>query len=259
MRETGVLSPKKALDLCVVGVVARASGINHDCRVFHPFPPYDRPEEIELDVPVLVSGDVHARAWVRVLEVRESVRLIRYILENLPEGPFWRRSPPPPPGVAGFAAVEGWRGEIVYWLQSGPRRRGQPLHGARPLVAQLDRPGAGGAREHRPGFPALQQELQPVLFRDTTCDHGYSGTSSGPGSSPSRCPTRSRARSSGSASGWRPASGSAFAAASRSARSMPARATAASWRSTRSTTRSTTASASACTSPPRRASPTCCS
>jgi Ni,Fe-hydrogenase III large subunit len=120
VRETGVLSPKKALDLCVVGVVARASGINHDCRIFHPFPPYDRPEEIELDVPVLVSGDVHARAWVRVLEVRESVRLLRYILSNIPEGPVLAPLPAPPPGVAGFAAVEGWRGEIVYWLQSGP-------------------------------------------------------------------------------------------------------------------------------------------
>ena len=121
VRETGVLAPQKALDLCVVGVVARASGINHDSRVFHPFPPYDRPEEVELDVPVLISGDVHARAWVRVLEVRESVRLIRYMLERLPEGPVCAPSPPPPPGVAGFAAVEGWRGEIVYWLQSGPR------------------------------------------------------------------------------------------------------------------------------------------
>jgi len=120
VRETGVLSPKKALDLCVVGVVARASGINHDCRVFNPFPPYDRPEEIELNVPVLISGDVHARAWVRVLEMRESVRLIRYILARLPEGPVFAQLAPPPPGVAGFAAVEGWRGEIVYWLQSGP-------------------------------------------------------------------------------------------------------------------------------------------
>ncbi len=120
VRETGVLSPKKALDLCVVGVVARASGINHDSRVFHPFPPYDRPEEIELDVPVLVSGDVHARAWLRVLEVRESVRLIRYILEHLPAGPVLETVAAPPPEVAGFSAVEGWRGEIVYWLQSGP-------------------------------------------------------------------------------------------------------------------------------------------
>ena len=84
--------------VCAVGIVARASGVNHDCRVFNPFPPYDRPEEIEVNIPVLISGDVHARAWVRVLEVRESVRLIRYILEHLPEGPVRAElSPPAPP------------------------------------------------------------------------------------------------------------------------------------------------------------------
>jgi Ni,Fe-hydrogenase III large subunit/Ni,Fe-hydrogenase III component G len=121
VRETGVLSPKRALELCVVGPVARASGVNHDCRVFNPFPPYDHPEEIELEVPVLVSGDVHARAWVRVLEVRESVRLVRLFLERLPEGPVLAPLSAPEPGAAGFAAVEGWRGEIVYWLQAGPR------------------------------------------------------------------------------------------------------------------------------------------
>jgi Ni,Fe-hydrogenase III large subunit/Ni,Fe-hydrogenase III component G len=120
VRGTGVLTPQQALELCAVGFVARASGVNHDCRVFHPFPPYDRPEEIELDVPVLVSGDVHARAWVRVLEVRESVRVIRYILERLPLGAVRAPLPAPAPGVCGFAAVEGWRGEIVYWLQAGP-------------------------------------------------------------------------------------------------------------------------------------------
>ncbi|HEY5998197.1 MAG TPA: NADH-quinone oxidoreductase subunit C [bacterium] len=120
VRSTGVLAPQKALELCAVGIVARASGINHDARIFHPFPPYDRLDEIELEVPVLVSGDVHARAWVRVVEVRESVRLLRYILEHLPEGPVRAPVAAPPPGGAGFAAVEGWRGEIVYWLQAGP-------------------------------------------------------------------------------------------------------------------------------------------
>jgi len=37
-------------------------------------------------VPVLISGDVHARAWVRIQEVRESIRIIRKFLEDMPEG-----------------------------------------------------------------------------------------------------------------------------------------------------------------------------
>ena len=99
--------------------MARASGLNLDCRIHNPFPPYDR---ISVTIPVLVSGDVHARAWVRVEEIRDSIRIIREILKTLPAGVDdrsrqWRRSP----DRSGFAAVEGWRGEIIYWVQSGPK------------------------------------------------------------------------------------------------------------------------------------------
>ncbi|TAN38353.1 MAG: hypothetical protein EPN25_13950 [Nitrospirae bacterium] len=119
VRDTGVLKPEKARELCVVGIVARASGMNLDCRIFNPFPPYDQYDRLELDVPVKVTGDVHARVWVRVEETRESIRIIRYILENMPAGPISVAVGDPLPETAGFAAVEGWRGEIIYWLQAG--------------------------------------------------------------------------------------------------------------------------------------------
>jgi Ni,Fe-hydrogenase III large subunit/Ni,Fe-hydrogenase III component G len=120
VRDTGILKPAKARELCVVGIVARASGLNLDCRIFNPFPPYDRHDWMELDVPVLISGDVHARAWVRIQEVRESIRIIRKILEDMPDGVICVPAGQPAPDNSGFAAVEGWRGEIIYWLQSGP-------------------------------------------------------------------------------------------------------------------------------------------
>jgi Ni,Fe-hydrogenase III large subunit/Ni,Fe-hydrogenase III component G len=121
VRETGILKPATARELCVVGIVARASGLNLDCRIFNPFPPYDQYEHLELDVPVLISGDVHARVWVRVHEIRESIRIIRWILDNLPSGETRSECGLPPASAAGFSAVEGWRGEIIYWLQSGPQ------------------------------------------------------------------------------------------------------------------------------------------
>jgi len=117
IRNTGILKPDQARDLCVVGFVARASGLNLDCRIHHPFPPYDR---IGITIPVLVSGDVHSRAWVRVEEIRDSIRIIREILRTLPPGKILSTFDAPMPDRSGFSAVEGWRGEILYWVQSGP-------------------------------------------------------------------------------------------------------------------------------------------
>ena len=120
VRNTGILKPEKAREICAVGIVARASGMNLDCRIFNPFPPYDQYDRLELGVPVMITGDVHARTWVRVQEVRESMRIIRWLLENMPDGPISAPITPPLRDKAGFAAVEGWRGEVIYWLQSGP-------------------------------------------------------------------------------------------------------------------------------------------
>jgi len=118
VRTTGTLSPELARDLGTVGFVARASGQALDCRVLAPFPPYDR---FEPEMTVLASCDVHARAWVRVSEIRDSIRLIREFLATLPGGEISLPLPPAGPDRSGFSVVEGWRGEIVYWLQSGSR------------------------------------------------------------------------------------------------------------------------------------------
>jgi len=118
LRDTGVLTPEKAKELSVVGFVARASGQGIDCRIQSPFSPYDR---IIPKMTVLNSGDVHARVWVRIEEVRDSIRLIREILNSLPDGKITESLTPPSPDKSGFAVVEGWRGEIVYWVQSGPK------------------------------------------------------------------------------------------------------------------------------------------
>ena len=117
VRDTGRLSPEQARDLGVVGIVARASGLKMDCRVQCPFPPYDR---LIPRIPVYEAGDVNARVWVRIDEIRDSVRLLRQILEELPPGEVRVPCAPPQPDCCGFSLVEGWRGEIAWWVQSGP-------------------------------------------------------------------------------------------------------------------------------------------
>ena len=114
---TGVLSPETAKAIGAVGFVARSSGQQIDVRKDSPYSPYDSHAPV---VPVLSSGDVHARAWVRVEEVRESFRLMRELIAALPAGPLATQWCAPPSGASGFSAVEGWRGEVVYWVECGP-------------------------------------------------------------------------------------------------------------------------------------------
>ena len=112
---TGQLTTAIARDQGVLGYVARASGIDLDARRDHPFAAY---KELEFAVPVLESGDVKARTLVRVLEARESVRLIRQAMDRLPAGPLTVTLNPLPAFIPAFSVVEGWRGAIVHWLMS---------------------------------------------------------------------------------------------------------------------------------------------
>ncbi|MBI5643088.1 MAG: NADH-quinone oxidoreductase subunit C [Deltaproteobacteria bacterium] len=113
---TGVLTQKTAEEIGAVGFVARSSGVRLDVRFQDIHPPY---ETLVPRVTLLTSGDVHARTWVRIEEVRDSIRIIRGILDAMPEGLVNVDCPRPAKGRSGFAVAEGWRGEIVYWIRFG--------------------------------------------------------------------------------------------------------------------------------------------
>jgi Ni,Fe-hydrogenase III large subunit/Ni,Fe-hydrogenase III component G len=117
---TGRLTLQTALDHGVVGIVARASGIDVDVRRDHPFAAYPF---LNLSVPVYKSGDVYARTMLRVDEARESVHLIRQALEKLPEGITACALGPLPAWEVGFGMVEGWRGAILHWVMSDDQGR----------------------------------------------------------------------------------------------------------------------------------------
>jgi Ni,Fe-hydrogenase III large subunit len=110
---TGIVSREVAADQGVVGFVARASGLDIDARRDHPHAAY---EELGFAVPVMTSGDVKARALVRVEEVRESGKLIHQVCHALPEG----ATAAAPRGIEAFepafGIVDGWRGRIVHWI-----------------------------------------------------------------------------------------------------------------------------------------------
>jgi Ni,Fe-hydrogenase III large subunit len=116
LRGAGRLTRRTALDHGAVGYVARASGIDRDVRRDHPFAAYGG---LTFRVPVLETGDVEARAMIRVEEVRESAGLIAQAVEALPGGDFACPLPPLPPGQSAFGLVEGWRGGIIHWVLAG--------------------------------------------------------------------------------------------------------------------------------------------
>ena len=121
LETTGVLTERTAWDHGVVGVVGRASGMDQDVRRDRPFAAYD---ELAVNVACYRYGDVRARLRVRMDEIHESLRLIRDIRNTIPQGPLVGKSDHQPrPGERSLSAVEGWRGEILYFIMTGENGR----------------------------------------------------------------------------------------------------------------------------------------
>jgi Ni,Fe-hydrogenase III large subunit/Ni,Fe-hydrogenase III component G len=117
LEQTGLLRPEKAKDLGIVGVAGRASGVDLDVRRDHPYAAYGR---YSFHVPVYQVGDVNHRMQVRVDEVKESLGIIRSAAEESLHGEFRAQIPPIPADRCALSAVEGWRGEIIHWIRTGP-------------------------------------------------------------------------------------------------------------------------------------------
>ena len=83
MKGVGVLSRERAIALGVTGPVLRASGINYDVRKDNPYYVYDK---LGFQPQVRSDGDCFARYKVRMLEMTESIRLVRAALDKIPEG-----------------------------------------------------------------------------------------------------------------------------------------------------------------------------
>ena len=111
---TGTLSAYAARELGLVGVAARACGLEIDVRRDFPAGAYaDSP----VGIAVGKGGDVHARAHVRWLEALRSFDFIRAQLAALPEGPTLAPLPEAcAPGRLVVSLAEGWRGEICHVL-----------------------------------------------------------------------------------------------------------------------------------------------
>ena len=115
----GVLDGELALGLGVTGPNLRASGVDHDLRRDAPFHAYD---EVKVNVVTAQGGDCLARGQVRIGELRESIRLVRAMIDGVPEGGINSGKPVKlpvqtkvPVGQT-YVGIETPRGELGTWL-----------------------------------------------------------------------------------------------------------------------------------------------
>lgn len=115
-KDIGILSTRDARKICVVGPTARASNIKIDVRKDDPYAAYS---ELDWNISVAEGGDVFSRVVVRLLEMYESLKIIREALKSIPDGPIvdenWSKDFP---SREAFDRGEAPRGELFYYIKS---------------------------------------------------------------------------------------------------------------------------------------------
>ncbi len=114
LKGVGTLSKKDAIDYCVVGPTARASGVDIDVRRDDPYAAYP---ELDWNVVVMNDGDVFTKFLVRVIETLESIKILRQAVHKMPKGELKTKIKEIPPGE-GIGRYEAPRGEDIHYVRS---------------------------------------------------------------------------------------------------------------------------------------------
>ena len=83
LQEIGLLSREEAINMGLSGPMLRGSGVDWDLRRDMPYGGY---ENYDFDVPIATEGDCYGRYIIRMQEMRQSVRIFRQAMDNLPDG-----------------------------------------------------------------------------------------------------------------------------------------------------------------------------
>jgi NADH-quinone oxidoreductase subunit D len=126
-RGVGVMDGDLAMELGITGPLLRAAGIDYDLRRDAPYHAYD---EIEVRVQTETAGDCQARTLVRIREMRESIRIVRELIDSVPEGPICGHKPikivlqERSAGGEAYVGLESPRGELGTYVIGGGVNKG---------------------------------------------------------------------------------------------------------------------------------------
>jgi NADH-quinone oxidoreductase subunit D len=115
----GILRPELAVNAGITGPMLRASGVDYDIRKVDHYGIYDR---FNFRVPLGDHWDVYDRFMIRLLEIRESIKMLEQALKEIPGGPVMDpkskiRGFRPKPGEA-YGRIEAPKGELGFYLIS---------------------------------------------------------------------------------------------------------------------------------------------
>ena len=133
----GVLTPEEAIAYSAVGPVLRASSVPYDIRRAEPYSIYDR---FDFDVAVRTHGDVYDRYLIRLDEIRQSIRILKQALKDLPEGEIIAGKPQYQvrvPAGESYGRVEGPKGELGFYLVSNGKPNPWRYHVRAPSFINL--------------------------------------------------------------------------------------------------------------------------
>lgn len=159
----GAYSQQEAIDWGVTGPSLRATGSDWDVRKKRPYGGYD---QFEFEVPTAVNGDCYDRAVLRIEEMRQSLKIIRQCIDNMPEGPYKsdHSATTPPPKERTMEDIETLIHHFlnVSWGPVIPEGEASVMIEATKGVNSYHLISDGGTGSYRtrirtPSFPHLQQ------------------------------------------------------------------------------------------------------
>lgn len=128
VRGIGKLSAADAVSLGTTGPVLRASGVNFDLRKHEPYGVYGK---VNFDVAVGTTGDCWDRYWVRIEEMRQSMKIIEQLIDSIPEGKHMTMKPTAkiklPEGIF-YSQVETARGIFGVMISSDGKEQPYRIH-----------------------------------------------------------------------------------------------------------------------------------
>jgi len=133
----GVLTAEQAISFSVTGPLLRSSGVPYDIRRADPYGIYD---QLEFDVCTRTHGDVYDRYLIRLDEMRQSLRILKQVLSQIPEGPIMsgkNQYTIRVPAGEMYGRVEGPRGELGYYVVSDGKTNPKRYHVRAPSFINL--------------------------------------------------------------------------------------------------------------------------